>query len=336
MKNKTYWILWLSLIVLSGPVWAQTRTQVLRIYMPRTMKIKGGVPSLGQVAILRGDEALVKKVSTLPMGRIAAPGGQVVVDRNTILSRLASLGVRASDVTLSGAEKIVIQQQTQTVTPEVLAKVAREAIKDFPMSDMVSQIALVRRPANVIVPGADQPLSLKIGTIKQVTHNQIRVRVEVLQEDDKLAFRDIIFALKYRFYRLVTNVDILPGTAIDHSLVRVVEQVSNRLMQTRDDALWIKNAEGKIVVREGLTALRKLSAGMVIRPGMIGVPAKAILVKRRQSVVIRLDHLGLMVSAMGVAQEEGRIGDVIKVRNADSKRVIMAQINADGSVAPVL
>ena len=69
---------------------------------------------------------------------------------------------------------------------------------------------------------------------------------------------------------------------------------------------------------------------------MIGPPAKKVMVKRRQSVVIRLENLGLMVSAMGVAHEDGSVGDVIKVINADSKRVIMAQINADGSVAPVL
>lgn len=336
MKNKIVWVLWFSLIVLSWPVWAQTQNQALRIYMPRTMKIKGAVPSLGQVAILRGNEALVKKVSSLAMGRIAAPGGQVVIDRNTILSRLASLGVRPSDVTLSGAEKIVIQQQTQTVTSDALAKVAREAIKGFPLSDMVSQVGLVRRPANVIVPGADEPLSLKVGTITQVTHNQIRVRVEILQKDNTLAFRDILFVLRYRVYRLVTNVDILPGTAVDHSLVRVVEQVSNRLIQPKADALWTKNAEGKIVVREGLVALRKLSAGVVIRSGMIGVPSKAILVKRRQSVLIRLDHLGFTMSVNGVAQEDGSMGDIIKVKNADSNRLIMAQINADGSVAPVL
>ena len=91
-----------------------------------------------------------------------------------------------------------------------------------------------------------------------------------------------------------------------------------------------------MVVREGLIALKTLQAGVVIRPGMIGVPAKEVLVKRRQNVVIRLENLGLMVSAMGVAQEEGSVGDVIRVRNAGSMRVIMAYVNADGSVAPVL
>jgi len=177
---------------------------------------------------------------------------------------------------------------------------------------------------------------LEVDTIRQISSNQVRVRIEVLQQGKRLAFRDIVFGLRFRFYRLVTNVDILPGAAIDPTLIRVVESMSNRIVPSKDNALWHKNAEGKMVVREGLIALKNLSAGLVIRRGMIGLPAKEVLVKRRQNVVIRLENWGLMVSTMGVAQEAGSVGDVIKVRNADSQRLIMAYVNADGSVAPVL
>jgi len=334
MKSKKYGILWLGIIFMVWPAWAQNED--LRVYMPRTIKIKGAMPSLGQIAILRGSDELIKRLHSVPMGRIASPDGQVVIDRNTILSRLASYGLDASHVTLSGAEKITVQRQSMTLSSAMLVKAARASLKDFPMNERVSQVNLARTPAMVIVPGEDQPLSLKVESIKQVSENQIRVRIDVLQADKKLAFRDVVFGLKFRFYRLVTNVNISPGTAIDPGLVRVVEGISNRLIQSKDEVQWHKNADGKIVVREGLIALKNLRAGVMIRPGMMGTPGKQVMVKRRQSVVIRLENLGLMVSAMGVAQEEGRVGDVIRVANADSKRVIMAQINADGSVAPIL
>jgi flagella basal body P-ring formation protein FlgA len=336
MKLKKRWILWLGLILLSWPVCAQTQNKVLRLYMPRTIKIKGAMPTLGQIVILRGPDELVSRLRSVPMGRISSPGGQVVIDRNTILSRLASHGIKTSDVTLSGAEKTVVQQESITLASAILVKEARAALKDFPMIKLVNQVTLTRAPAPIILPGAEQVPALKVDSIRQISANQIRVRIEVLQEDKRLAFRDVIFGLRFRVYRLVTNMDILPGTAIDHSHIRVVEGVSNRMSQSKDNALWHENADGKMVVREGLIALKTLQAGVVIRPGMIGVPAKKVLVKRRQNVVIRLENLGLMVSAMGVAQEEGRVGDVIKVRNAGSMRLIMAYVNADGSVAPVL
>lgn len=336
MKRKTQWVVWLGLVVMSWPGSAQTDTQVLRIYMPRTIRIKGVVPTLGQVAIVRGNDALVRKSQSVSMGRIAASGGQVVIDRNTILSRLASHGITGASVTLSGAEKIVVQQQSKTVTSGALVQCAQAALKNFPMNPSVSQVALMRTPAHVVMRDEDQALSLKVDAIEQLSANQIRVRVDVLQDGQKLAFRDVVFGLKYRLYRLVTNVDIMSGLAIDHRLVRVVEGLSDRPTRPDENALWYKNAEGKMVVREGLTAMRNLPAGTVIRSGMLGLPPKEILVKRRQSVVIRLENFGLMVSAMGVAQEDGSVGDMIKVRNADSRRLIIARVNADGSVAPVL
>ncbi len=336
MKLKKRWIRWLGLIILSWPVSAQTQSHVLRVYIPRAIAIKGATPNLGQIAILRGNTELVDRLSSVSMGRIASPGGQVVIDRNAILSRLASLGVNASAVTLSGAERITVRQQSVTLTSAILVEKARVALKDFPMSELVSQVALMRNPIAVIVPGSDQTPSLQVDTIKQLTTNQIRVRIDVLQKGKRLAFRDVVFGLKFRCYRLLAKTDILPGTAIDQSLVRVVEGVLNRPVESKQETLWYMNPEGKRVVREGLMALRKIRAGVVIRPGMIGAPAKAVLVKRRQSVVIRLENLGLMVCAMGVAQENGSVGDLIKVKNADSQRVIMVLVNADGSVAPVL
>jgi flagella basal body P-ring formation protein FlgA len=236
---------------------------------------------------------------------------------------------------LSGAEKIVVRQESLTVTSEVLADKARDALKDFPMHESVCQVALIRGPTHVVLPNTDEALSLKIESINQVSDNQIRVRLEVFQGDTKLAFRDVVFGLKYRMYRLVTNADIATGTAIDDTLVRVVKGISDRLIQLKDDAFCMQDAEGKVTVRKGLVAMRSLPAGVVIRPGMLGTPEKEILVKRRQSVVIRLENLGLMVSAMGVAQDEGCVGEVIRVKNADSNRIIMAQVNADGSVSPV-
>ena len=75
MTLKKYWILWFGLILLSWPIYAQTQNNVLRIYMPRTIKIKGAMPSLGQIVILRGHDELVSALRSVPMGRISSPGG---------------------------------------------------------------------------------------------------------------------------------------------------------------------------------------------------------------------------------------------------------------------
>jgi flagella basal body P-ring formation protein FlgA len=39
---------------------------------------------------------------------------------------------------------------------------------------------------------------------------------------------------------------------------------------------------------------------------------------------------------MGKAMEDGKAGDMIKVRNIDSQRVVLARVAADGTVEPLL
>ncbi len=60
------------------------------------------------------------------------------------------------------------------------------------------------------------------------------------------------------------------------------------------------------------------------------------VVFRNQPVVIEIDVPGLKVTAMGLPLEDGRAGQIIKVRNIDSKRDIVAKVKADGTVSPVL
>ena len=73
---------------------------------------------------------------------------------------------------------------------------------------------------------------------------------------------------------------------------------------------------------------------MIIRPGMIGPAKPKILLKRNQNVVIKVDRPGLLIPAIGKTLQDGRVGEYIKVQNVDSRRIIMAKVNKDGSVEP--
>jgi hypothetical protein len=67
-----------------------------------------------------------------------------------------------------------------------------------------------------------------------------------------------------------------------------------------------------------------------------GQPDSPKVVFRNQPVVIELEIPGLRVTAMGLPLEDGRSGQLIKVRNIDSKRDIIARVKSDGTVSPVI
>ena len=85
----------------------------------------------------------------------------------------------------------------------------------------------------------------------------------------------------------------------------------------------------------GLVAKRSLPANAVVYSRMLGTVKPAIVIKRNQSVLIKIDKPWIFVTASGKAKQDGRVGDYIKVQNIDSQRIIVAKVKEDGSVEPV-
>jgi flagella basal body P-ring formation protein FlgA len=86
----------------------------------------------------------------------------------------------------------------------------------------------------------------------------------------------------------------------------------------------------------GQVAARRLPAATELRRDMLGAAPAPILVRRNDTVVIRIERPGLLVTAVGMALQEARAGEYVKVRNADSSRIIICKVNADGTVEPML
>ena len=67
-------------------------------------------------------------------------------------------------------------------------------------------------------------------------------------------------------------------------------------------------------------------------PNANAVPANAVLVQSRQRVMMLVHSGGLNVSAVGEAQQEGRMGQSILVQNIDSKKVVQGRVTGPGTV----
>ncbi len=80
---------------------------------------------------------------------------------------------------------------------------------------------------------------------------------------------------------------------------------------------------------------RAVPANTVLGPHMVAPVKPAVVIKRNQNVVIRIERPLLVVTAIGKAMNDGRTGEYIKVRNVNSQRIILAKVNEDGTVEPV-
>lgn len=79
----------------------------------------------------------------------------------------------------------------------------------------------------------------------------------------------------------------------------------------------------------GQGAKRRIRAGALISPRLLSAP---LLVRRGQQVTIVASQDGISASAIGEALGNGREGEVIRVRNLGSQKVIEAQVVEEGVV----
>jgi flagella basal body P-ring formation protein FlgA len=295
----------------------------LQVYLPREVTIKDSNFTLGQVSIMRGAEALVTMASEIALGRISVPGQRIAVDRSAVLSRLACNGIPASKVTLTGAEKVTVKRQQQIIKGNKFVELASAFLKENPSTGSVCQLTPVRIPTDLVVSGTNSDIKLSRRLVGRAAGNRAKVQTVVLVDGKQIGTREVTFLLKYSCRRVVALVDIPKGAAISPANVKVEETVSNY----REPADWC--------LPYGLIARRRIAANSVIHSHMVGPVKPQVLLKRNQRVVIRIERSGLLVTAIGKAIQDGRAGEHIKVRNVDSKRIILARVNEDGTVEPV-
>jgi flagella basal body P-ring formation protein FlgA len=303
---------------------AEQTDSALQIYLPREITIEGDVPNLGQVAIIRGEECLTAKAGQVTLGHISAPGQKIIVDRSIVLSRLACSGIPASEVTLAGAEKITVTQQCQIIKGNEFVEKALAFLKKNPPDASICQWNPIQAPKDLILSEIGNDIRLSVSLVRSGIRNQAKVRIAVFSNDKEIGVREITFRLKYNCHKLVTQVDIPPGAVISPENIKIEKAVSNY----PEPANW--------TVPYGFVAKRRLPANIVIRPDMVGPVKPKILLKRNQNVVIKVDRLGLLITATGKTLQEGKVGEYIKVRNVDSHQIILAKVNEDGTVEPVL
>ena len=296
----------------------------LQVYLFREITIKDSRLSLGQVSIIRGKESLVAKASEIALGRISVPGQKIVINRATVLSRLACNGIPASKVTFTGAEKITVQQQEQIIRSSELVKLASSFLEKNPPVVSACGFNPIRRPKDFIITGSSKDIRLSPRLVQSRARNQARVEITIFSGGKKINVREVIFGLKYNAAQAVTKVDIHAGAVISPGNVKIEKTTSSYPESSNN---WKPPY--------GLIAKRRIPAKTVLRPNMLGPVKSPIIAKRNQKVVIRIDRPGFLITAFGKAMQDGRAGEYIKVRNVDSQRIILVRVKEDGSMEPV-
>ena len=298
-----------------------TKETSLRIYLPREITVTGKTPTLGQVAILRGNQALVDKADSITLGQLSIPQQDLVITRKVVLSRLACNGIDGANVTMTGAEEVAIKTKHQSITGNDFAASAGKFLEKNLPHKAICEFKPVRLPKGLLNSDSEN-IQLK-SQLLSLRGNQCKVRTTAIYDGRPLASRDTVFLCKYTRRKVVAKVPITRGQMLSTENIAVVSGVSS----TPEPAGWI--------VPYGTVAKRNFAVQDEIASHLIAAATPEVLLKRNQAVTIKIASSGFTISASGKALQDGAVGECIKVKNVDSQKVIMAKVVDGGTVEPI-
>lgn len=290
---------------------------------PETV-VEQSLVTLGLACRIEGPDDLLEQVRAIGLGTFVSKGQVVFVDRCTILSRLASIGISADKIEFIGSEITSVKRKETVVEPERIVQAAREFLDRKLIGTPVSSLALIRTPSRIVLEDPNAVVNLSCQMSRYQTAGSLKVTVAVQQQGLTVSQVEVAFAVRYKVRQLVASQTIEAGTAITSENVQIQEAESS-----------VPQGQGW---KEpyGLVVRRKIAQGGVIHPDWLAPQQAPVLIRRNQQVLVQINSGALFVSAPGQALDEGKIGDLIRVRRGEKseERIIYCTIQADGTVRP--
>jgi flagella basal body P-ring formation protein FlgA len=314
-----------TVLVLSACFIAEgSMTEGLKIYLPREVTIKNDVLLLGDVTIMSGSKELIAKAAKIALGKLSLAGQRITVDRRTILSLLASRRIDTSSVSFSGSQGITVGRKELLITGTDIARKASLFLNDRPTDPSIAEYKIVKSPKNIVLAGQSGEITLaaKQGTKNTVTQKSITV--DVLLDGIRTGSAEVVFKPTYNSRRAVAAKPIAAGEMLNTENTRI-ETIKTSYPEPKNWKLPF-----------GLIAKKSIRAKELIKNSALMVKKPEILIKRNNLVIIKIETECLSITLTGQALGQGSFGELIKVKNIDSNRIIVCRINHDGTVSPAL
>lgn len=295
----------------------------IKIIVAPESKVEGGVITLGQLADVSGDDVeWVRSLRQLKLGSAPPLGSSTVLSKELLNMRLRATGSDFSGIVWQIPESVTVTTNSQVVNGQALLDKAVATIEqqighgvsseDYNITP-VTGVQDVIIPAGTMMLSADVPYGVRYNTTTNVTVS-ISVNGQLFS---KVALN---FNVKLYGQVVVVNRQVSFGEILTTDNVRY-----ERLETGRLGAGYFKDMN-KVL---GLAARRSLPPGMVVLDTNVNKP---LLIKQGNMVNI-VAYIGSMeVSATGQAMQDGSEGQLIRVKNINSNKIMSAKVLNESTV----
>ncbi len=321
MRRYALIFLGTCLILLAGVEPAMCKAQV---EVRPHATVRGKSVQLRQIARIRSDAGYSgPQLETLPVSHAPLPGQKMVLSRQNLILSLKAGGVPLDQIRLSGSSETVILREQQTISSERIKRNLRAFILNkMPWRRKDVEIRQISGVHSLVMPAGD-----------------LTVTIHPQKGSDYLGltpFQVILRTADGEEKRLWVNADIRVYTQVvvaRHPIARLRRIAEEDLsLERRNRASLSPDTFTSVQEVVGKRTRRFIQVGDPIRLSQVEVPP---VVRRGDLVTITLENEVIRITARGKVMENGRPGEMIRVRNLSSGKNLFARV-IDGKTVKVV
>ncbi len=306
---------------LAGSAKAGEKGQVVLSVRP-TVIVSVPQVAIRDVAVCEGgNAALREQIARLDLTELPTDGQTVSIAQEQIYYRIRIAGIDASQFRVRGAPAAAVTLPRYLVTEEDVVTAAKKAVLErlpesardaaFQLSQPVRGLMVVPCPREQV--GFEGELSSNAAPV-----GKVRVDVAVLVSGERRGVVPVFLEIKIHRQVAICRQQIERGEALTKDNIRLEKRTFDHFQDNLPPA-------GDVI---GKRAKQPLVSGHVVTVTEIesSVPEVPILVKQ-QGLVKLVARLGsFQIVTIGEALQDGRPGQLIRVRNIDSKNVVVGRV----------
>ncbi len=291
-----------------------------RLFVPPFASVKGGEVHLGDIAKIVSPspafEKLVSDLKAVSLGDSPPPRSKRGIPGAKILSSIEAAGIPSDALGYSIPQLVTVEREGRVLTTdEVLEEVRAQLSKESNFDLQVRELNWEH--AQILPAGAARYSIERLG---EPSAGKLPLRVTVFV-DDLPASRFVATAVVDDWREVpVLNRTLERGMLISPEDVEVVRL--NLFKQPADVSSDIDEVVGKRVKT-------RINAGETVRRSVVDIPP---LIPQGKKILMLFRGAGVTASATGMALDAGLKGNMIRVRNESSKRVVRAKVLTEEEV----
>ncbi len=309
--NRKFIIFFISILVLGNSY------GLVEIDLKKFAKVKGETVYLKDIAKVKaeGEEpAFINFLKNLPVTQSPHPTSNISISREQLIYLFQRNHISTNDFKIRGASSCIIVRDYKKLSTEEIENKIRKFIKrNFKDTELIS-INLPNKTFLIPSENVLQKVVLRSESLKHIYFDY------QIYEDGKLIYKIPITANIKKYMKVVKAKREIPkGKILTSEDLKIAEIEFKRRSGYITE---IENAVGKV-------AKRDIKEGTVIKNSLLKPDYK---VKKRKKVKIIYRNKNINIELMGLALEDGAVGDVIRVKNISSGKVILCKVIKQNTV----